>query len=727
MKKNIIYILLILALVIATGVNVFQRMAVENEAKSAEITLSYDDFYELSEQSDEDVVWWFKHFKTLKAQSVSLTEETLQSLVDSGYELELEVLQNIKHDTLWETRYPASFVDYINEGDYDQSDVVVVSSDQSIKEFILSGLEDRYPDSFYSVFENKDHYAILLDGSFEDVRYSQIYKSLDAKGKPMMQHQDVVASAIYYYGIGFDETKIKNIQASGLDVNLRPWNNMKYPDKLIDAYDKVLKKYDIEAKMLIFSGKEILGFPDDYVDLFKYMEKNEITPVLIETGAQISNTEQEGLMQLTEDMNYQAVRLMPLDTYLQKRFKYYNYDGGEEIENVMFRAITERNIRIIYFRPFLYGDEVYVTNPDEYTKSFERLATRLEDHNIELSTFSLMPLKTDNLVSGVITGFGLLSIVILAARFFFKLPSKIEYALLVLGGLLITAALIVAPNLGRQLLALAGTITISCLGAVLLISFSRDLMIDRKVFKFRTIILKSIVFTLFMGILALLGGMIVGGLLSHSQYLLEIGYFRGVKISEMLPLAVFIILYFLKFGYNRSVDELKEKEFLPKDLFRVLDEKIKISYILFAAVAGGILYIYIARSGHDTAIQPSNIEMIFRNFLELKLLARPRTKEFMIAIPALMTFAYISMKAYKPLIAIVGVPAMITFTSIVNTFCHLRTPIYLSVIRTLIGIGFGILIGIVVIAVFEGIERIVKHILKKRLAYESDQEKELGA
>jgi hypothetical protein len=230
-----------------------------------------------------------------------------------------------------------------------------------------------------------------------------------------------------------------------------------------------------------------------------------------------------------------------------------------------------------------------------------------------------------------------------------------------------------------------------------------------------------------MGILALLGGMIVGGLLSHSQYLLEIGYFRGVKISEMLPLAVFIILYFLKFGYNRSVDELKEKEFLPKDLFRVLDEKIKISYILFAAVAGGILYIYIARSGHDTAIQPSNIEMIFRNFLELKLLARPRTKEFMIAIPALMTFAYISMKAYKPLIAIVGVPAMITFTSIVNTFCHLRTPIYLSVIRTLIGIGFGILIGIVVIAVFEGIERIVKHILKKRLAYESDQEKELGA
>jgi hypothetical protein len=64
-----------------------------------------------------------------------------------------------------------------------------------------------------------------------------------------------------------------------------------------------------------------------------------------------------------------------------------------------------------------------------------------------------------------------------------------------------------------------------------------------KVFKLREIIVRSIVFTLVMGLLALLGGMIVGGLLSHSKYLLEIEFFRGVKISEMLPLVVFVILY----------------------------------------------------------------------------------------------------------------------------------------------------------------------------------------
>lgn len=726
MKKNIIYILLIVALVITTVVNVAERMTVENEAKSVEITLSYAEIDELSQQSEHDILWWFKHFKSLNAYSVSLTEESFKSLVEAGYELELEVLKNIKNDTLWEMRYPSSFVSYIKETDYDINDVIVVSEDQALKSFILDGLDARYPESFYTLYEEGDLYAILLDGRPEDLRYNQVYKSLDAKQDPILQHQDVVGSALYYYGLGFSEDKINNILEAGLEANLRPLNNNRYSDKMIDAFKATLDKYGIKQRMIIFAGKEVLGFPEHQMDLYDYMMEENIVPVLIEAGNQRSNTEQEGLMSLTMNLNYEAIRLMSLDGYLQERFQYYNYDGGEEIENVMFRAITERNIRVIYFRPFLYGGEIYVTDPDEYEASFTRLEERLKSHNIEMGEFSVMPLKTDNMVSGIIIGFGLISIVILASRFFFKLKAWIEYVLLVLGGLLIAAALFVAPNLGRQLLALCATLTISSLGAVFLVSFSRDLFIDKKVFRFRDILLKSVLFTAIMGLLALLGGMIVGGLLSHSKYLLEMQYFRGVKVSEMIPLVVFIVLYLLKFGYDRSAEELKEKEFLPKDLLRFLNVNIKIVYILFAAIAGGILYIYIARSGHETTVQPSNIEMIFRNFLELKLIARPRTKEFLFAIPALMVFAYISMKAYRPLIAIVGVPAMITFTSIVNTFCHLRTPIYLSVARTLIGLGFGILLGIIAISVFEGGERLVKHILKRRLAYESD-EKELGA
>lgn len=725
MKKNIIYFVLILALVVTTIVNVYDRMTVESEAKSVEITMPYEDMEALSKQSEESLLWWFKHLGDLGVQSVAVSEETLETLIKRGYELEVEVLHNLKKDTLWETRYPKAFVDYIQEGDFDLNDAVMVSADQDLKTFVLEGLKERYPDDFYQVFENGDHYAILFDGLHEDLQYNQIYKSIDTAGKPIVEHQDIVGSDIFSYGINFDDDKIKTIQDAGLDVNLRPWNNMRFPDKLIEAYDNELKTHDIQARMLIFAGKEVLGYPGNHVELYEYMTENKITPVLIETGVQRSNTDQKGLMQLTTDMNYEAVRLMALVGYLQERFQHYNYEGAEEIENVMFRAITERNVRVIYFRPFLKDAKTYIVDPEEYTASFKRFSDRLKAHDITLGEFSVMPLKTDSLIGGVVTGFGLVAILILAARYFFRMPEKLEYILLVLGGLAIAGALFVAPNLGRQLLALAGAMTISCVGAILLISYSRDLVIDKKVFKLKNLLARAAVFGVLMSLLALLGGMIVGGLLSHSKYLLEMEFFRGVKISEMLPLAVFIIIYFLKFGYNRTASELKDHDILPKDLLRVLNERIKISYILVAAIAGGILYIYIARSGHETTVQPSNIEMIFRNFLEWNLLARPRTKEFLFAIPAIVVFAYVSMKAYKPLIPFVGVPAMVTFTSIINTFCHLRTPIYISVVRTLIAIGFGVIIGLVGILVFEGLLRLGKRLMK--ISYESDEERELGA
>lgn len=713
MKRNIIFIILIVALLTTTVINVVDRMTVENQAKSVEIVLAYKDTAELATQSEHNLDWWFKHFKSLGANSVAIEEETFRSLIDSQKELEAEVLHNLKKDTLWRQRYPESFVEYVDGGDYDLNDVVFVSTDQALKTFILDGLKLHYSETLFTVYEDGDRYAILFDGTFEDTQYSQIYKSVDAKGEPVSQLQDIIGSAIYDYPINFDSEKVEAVQQAGLIPVLRPWNNKNYPEKLLEAYQANLEKYDIKPEMWIFAGKEVLGYPSEYQALYDYIEENEITPVLIEAGNQRSNIDQKDLMKLTEDINYRAVRMMPLVGYLQERFQYYNYDGGQEIENVMFRAITERNVRVIFFRPFLYGSDVYVTNPDEYEISFYRLNERLKSHNIVLGDFSVMPYKDDSLVSGIVTGLGLIAIGLLTLRYFIKLKAKYEYVLLVVGGLLISAALVVAPNLGRQLLALTAAITISSVGAVILIATARTMVIDKKIYTFGRTLLKCLAFTILLGGLALLGGMIVGGLLSHSKYLLEIEFFRGVKASEMLPLVVFLIVYFLKFGYKRSIKELKEHSLIPQDFLRVLDENIKIKYIVFSAFAGLILYIYIARSGHETSLQPTNIEMIFRNFLEMKLLARPRTKEFLFAIPALMVFAYVSIRAYKPLIALFGIPAVVTFTSIINTFCHLRTPIYLSVIRTIYAIGFGAIIGLVGILVIEGGVALYHKITKK--------------
>ena len=53
---------------------------------------------------------------------------------------------------------------------------------------------------------------------------------------------------------------------------------------------------------------------------------------------------------------------------------------------------------------------------------------------------------------------------------------------------------------------------------------------------------------------------------------------------------------------------------------------------------------YIMRTGHDSSIEVSSIEMLFRNKLEEVLIARPRNKEFLFAFPAVKMAVYCSVR-----------------------------------------------------------------------------------
>lgn len=725
MKKNIVFITLIIALIVATSITVYDRMQVEKTAETLEITLAYTDFAEMADQSEHSLEWWFEYLKDAGVASVALEEESIYSMIDAGVSMDYTVLENIKSDTLWEMRYPESFVDYIVRGNYDPYDVVVVTEDQEAVNFILEGLSAY--NGLTRTFVEGDKTAILLDGRKADLRYSSAVPELDAQGRVARTHQTVVGSEVLAYGIGYDVTKVQNILDSGLQAHLRPMNNARYPEEALDAYMAALEQFNIEPSLLIFSGTEVVGYPSEIKRLNDWMSDRQIAPVLIETGLQRTNADQKGLLALVENASYQAVRTLPITEYIQERYAAFGYKGGEEIENTIFRAAVERNIRLIYFRPYLKAKDMYITTPEAYQDSFVRLDDRLARHHITLGDYSLLDFNDESLMMGLVIGLGLTSIIILISRFFFNFKTWFEYFVLIMGGVCVAAALYISPNLGRQLIALTGALLISSLGAILMLEFAKERYTDKQVFKTRVILLRAILFTSLFVLLATFGGMIVGALLSHSKYLLKIQYYRGVKISEVLPLAVFIVLYFLKFGYDRNTEELRNQDLFPKDMIRIMNVQIKVSYIVLATFAAAVLYIYVARSGHDTSITVSNLEIMMRNFLELKLPARPRTKEFMIAVPAMMCFVYSVYKGYKAGIVVMGLPAMITFTSIINTFSHSRAPLYMSFYRTGIAAVFGIIIGALIIIVYELAERLIKRLLKSRLRYAHDETKELGA
>lgn len=188
--------------------------------------------------------------------------------------------------------------------------------------------------------------------------------------------------------------------------------------------------------------------------------------------------------------------------------------------------------------------------------------------------------------------------------------------------------------------------------------------------------------------LSLVGGLAIAGMLNALPYYVRAETFPGVKVSVFIPLAIVAIYYF--FSLTQAKDQIRS----PITWFSAL----------LGLVTLGALAFMIARTGNDSPTGVSGTELAFRNILDQILPVRPRTKEFLIGHPALLIglglLAYIKdnkermarLGSWTTLALMVGAMGQ---TSIVNTLCHLHTPVYLSLMRIAEGVVLGSIIGLV--------------------------------
>ena len=128
------------------------------------------------------------------------------------------------------------------------------------------------------------------------------------------------------------------------------------------------------------------------------------------------------------------------------------------------------------------------------------------------------------------------------------------------------------------------------------------------------------------------------------------------------------------------------------------------------ALAG---YYYLARTGHETEVSVSTLEILLRNDLENWLLARPRTKEFLVAFPCVMLAVYSAVRRLPFWTALFGLAGTIGMTSVCNTFMHIRTPLYLGFVRTGYAVLLGLALGAVYMVCFEALLRLYRAVRKK--------------
>ena len=718
-KRNGI-LLAVLALTILVSIAVVAgRWQVENKNKRYDVVLDYIELEWMAEQSEHDVEGWLKEFKSMGITKVGLTEENLTTLMeDSPLNVSAAMMETVTLDANWRENYPADFVQAIEARGYDRFDVVVEitnNSDFDAILFLVQAVEERFPAGSYYCMGARDEAYIFLDGTAADALYDDVGKYNDTKNKGFIERTELLSSKLMYVSLGLMPEKVELIQSAGMEVVPRTLcynrhNDTQYAEAVVRGYEQ----YGITPDYIIAGGEAVIGFDDGAAFATEYLRDNGVTIGLIENNTQRENIMQSGVAEAADATDLNTVRVFTMWNFLQYRYGYYGYEGAEEITNALYRAVVERNIRVLYFKPVKQTDDhhVYITDPEVYRGIFESLDDRLAAHGITRGRASVMENYQVPSLALLALGLGAGVGGALLPDTFLPMKRKWTLVLAALAAVCVTGAWLVLPNTYRLLASFASAVVFACLAAAFFLMAAKRTgqKLDAKA-GLLTILPRAIGILAGAVLISLAGAMMTAAPLSSTHFMLEMGIFRGVKLAQLLPLAFFCLLFVSYYGLFEK--DHKGNHLNPGDIVTALKWGIPVWALFLLAVVGLAGYYYLARTGHETSVSVSDVEMIFRNDLETLLLARPRTKEFLVAFPAIMLAVYCAVRRLPFWTALFGLAGTIGLTSVCNTFMHIRTPLYLGFVRTGYALLLGILVGIVFILCFEGLLRLTRALVRK--------------
>lgn len=170
---------------------------------------------------------------------------------------------------------------------------------------------------------------------------------------------------------------------------------------------------------------------------------------------------------------------------------------------------------------------------------------------------------------------------------------------------------------------------------------------------------------------SVLGGLAAAAVLSDPSYFLGLRDIPGVRPAMVVPVAG-AALWALSHSSWRA--------------WRLPDVLAWIGVGLAVIVA-------LLRSGSFSMLPVPEVERELRDGLEGLLMVRPRFKEFLIGHPALLVWISLGTMRWRPWAVGLLAVGMLGQVSIVNSFLHLHTPLWVTLLRTFHGLWLGLLVG----------------------------------
>ena len=516
-----------------------------------------------------------------------------------------------------------------------QRKVAVIMTLEEIKE--LSEISDTPESEWMKALSNAGLSAVMVKES--DLSDGAIMKNIKTAGLIPVQQGGLARGGLYFFAARYDTLADRN--EFGMNVDEEP-------------------------------------LPSDA--LMRSISDSGSTLVLVENAAQTGAVAPVGV-EIPDDIT-PALKCFWLNQTFRARYSTLGYNGSEEIENMFFRAVIDRGINVLWLTPMVH-DETIVSDMSSYTDLLTNLRARIQPLGYDLDIPNGYEALAVSQFVLLLCGIGITSAAVyLLSMLLERKRGWILWLLFALGSLECILVSWLSPALQVSFLALASAIIFPSIAITI---YARRLLQSAETASC------SISYYLQTAVLCvaivLLGCLYIGGILGSSDYILVLRVFRGVKLSQ---LSVYL------FGMVMTEYSLMHtRRNLCSDLRNTaahFNKKLIAQLLAVVGIMVGIGAIFIMRSG-DGMLSVTILEQRARNWLESVLFFRPRTKEFLIAWPAMALSFCFAARKNRLFAWLFGALGTIGFASVANTFCHIRAHFLVSVARTMIGLLIGLAFG----------------------------------
>lgn len=638
----------------------YQRYQVEYNNTTVDLVADYDDVVKLAaiEGCDVDTLW--KELKNAGVSSVAVYETTLARLHERGI-ISAVAGSNLEADEKYGRLTNPEWAKFVQSDRFHVGSIYIVSENKTVLTELTEDMVRRLGKERVTTHTIDGQEVLAVKADYEKAQK---------------------------WNLGISTEQVKQVADHGFWVVARPSNYQKVTEDDVRAVFARLALSD-RVSAVVFSGPEILGYPD-YLDVTEeLMNEQNLTLGVIEHVTQLQFYPQKGLEQVMQNLNYRAARVYSIPKDEQAKMKL-----GDAVQRWTLTD-EERNIRFNFLRMFekpASGMNLVETNI-AYVKAVK---ADLENRGFTVGSASVMKPYYASPILWTLIAIGAVAAGVLYLTLVRPFAAKYQYILLVvLSAVLCYPILSGAGTLARQMIALVSACVIPAIVMTWQLDCWRKAQRDKSR-SWKRITVGAIGKLSVLVLASLVGGFYVAGILSDVRFFLEAAIFRGVKLTFVMPIILISITFLVRFSLF-EVRAVKTPSFASQ-IQTVLNYPVTVKSLALLGVMAIAALIFIGRSGHTAGVPVPGIELKMRAFLEQVMYARPRSKEFLIGHPAFF-LAAIAYYRNLPnfLFYILVVLATIGQGSLIETFAHMRTPVFMSFIRAIDGLAAGIGVGLIAV------------------------------